>query len=648
MKRIFSVVLSVVILLSLSSSTPVSVFANAADYEDLIFTLSEDKKSYSVSSANKEMEGELVIPNEYEGLPVTKIDSYGFNSTYITKVVIPDSVTTIGSEAFNNCIELKEIVMSKNIEYVGNWCFNKTAFYNNEDNWENGVLYCGSLLIEGKVDFEGTLKIKNGTKSVADSAFRFRENLKEVVFPNSLTHINNTAFYGCALTNVVLSEGLEFIGSASFGGNQQLIEVSIPKSVKVIDNDSFVNCEKLATVKYSGSKDDWKNVSVGEYNKHLLSAKLICDDEEVKITLKAPVITTAKATTKGVKLDWDTVENAAEYKVYRKSYNTFTKKWDSKWKKIQTVKGPEFIDGTVELGTKYKYLIKAVNGDVTKNSKSTSEINFKITPTPKAYIKAEGIKIKWSQVASADEYRIYRAEYNSSTKKWSSYKKVKTAKYSSTEWTDKKVTSGKKYKYCIKAVNGEYVTPKKESNSLYFLTKTTVTLSKAKTGIKVSWTAVKGASKYRVYRSELQNGVWSKFTEIATPTSKSKSYTDTKVVSGVQYKYKVKAVKDKIGQISFETDAYLYLQAPVVTVVNDTDGINVSWSETTGATEYVVYRKTYDAKKKKWSGLKYQATLKGTEWKDVNAKSGTKYKYCVRAVNGNASSAYLSSETVKK
>ena len=647
MKRIFSVVLSVVILLSLSSSTPVSVFANAADNEDLIFTLSEDKKSYSVSSANKEMEGELVIPNEYEGLPVTKIDSYGFNSTYITKVVIPDSVTIIGSEAFNNCIELKEIVMSKNIEYVGNWCFNKTAFYNNEDNWENGILYCGSLLIEGKVDFEGTLKIKNGTKSVADSAFRFRENLKEVVFPNSLTHINNTAFYGCALTNLTLSEGLVYIGQGSFGGNQQLTEISIPKSIKVIDNDSFVNCEKLATVKFAGSESEWKNVSVGEYNKHLLSAKLICDGEEVKITLKAPVITTAKATTNGVKLDWDTVENAAEYKVYRKSYNTSTKKWDSKWKKIQTVKGPEFVDGTVELGAKYKYLVKAVNGDVTKNSKSTSEISFKITPTPKAYIKADGIKLKWSQVASADEYRIYRAEYNATKKKYGSYKKVKTASYSTTEWTDKKVTSGKKYKYCIKAVNGKYVTEKKESNSLYFLTKTTVTLSKAKTGIKVSWTAVSGASKYRVYRSELQNGAWTKFTEIATPTSKTKSYTDTNVVSGVQYKYKVKAVKSSTGQTSSETPAWLYLQAPEVTAEVVSEGVNVTWTESAGATDYVVYRKTYDTKKEKWSGIKYQATVTGTTWTDTTAKSGIKYKYCVRAINGNSTSAYLSSETIK-
>ena len=75
MKQVLSLFLSVVILLSLCSSTPFSVVANAADKEELVFTLNEDNKSYSVSSANKEMEGELVIPSEHEGLPVTEIAS---------------------------------------------------------------------------------------------------------------------------------------------------------------------------------------------------------------------------------------------------------------------------------------------------------------------------------------------------------------------------------------------------------------------------------------------------------------------------------------------------------------------------------------------------------------------------------------------
>jgi hypothetical protein len=99
--------------------------------------------------------------------------------------------------------------------------------------------------------------------------------------------------------------------------------------------------------------------------------------------------------------------------------------------------------------------------------------------------------------------------------------------------------------------------------------------------------------------------------------------------------------------MSAVTSAWLYLQAPSVTAANATDGINVTWAETVGATEYVVYRKTYDANKKKWSGAKKQATVTGTTWVDTKAESGTEYIYCVRAKNGSTTSAYLSSKSVK-
>ena len=365
------------------------------------------------------------------------------------------------------------------------------------------------------------------------------------------------------------------------------------------------------------------------------------------IGLTAPVVT-ANITEQGVKLNWGAVDNAIEYKVYRKVYNASTKKWDSKWKRIKILTGTEYVDGSVKLGTKYKYLVKAVNRDVTKNSKSTSTISFKISPTPKAYLKSTSIKIKWTPVVSATEYRIYRAEYNESKKKYSSFKKVKTVSGATKEWTDKNVTSGKKYKYCIKAVNGSVVCDKKVSNTLYFLTKTTAKSAKAKTGLKVSWTAVKGATSFKIYRSELQDGSWTKFTQVGKVGSKSLSFTDTTVISGVQYKYKVKAIKSSTGQTSSETSAILYLQAPTVIAVKAADGIDVIWIETEGATEYVVYRKTYDAKKKKWSGFKKQTTITGTEWKDTTAKPGVKYKYCVRAKNGDVTSAYLSTETVKR
>ena len=147
---------------------------------------------------------------------------------------------------------------------------------------------------------------------------------------------------------------------------------------------------------------------------------------------------------------------------------------------------------------------------------------------------------------------------------------MKTASASSKAWTDTKTTSGKKYKYCIKAVNGKVVCEKEASNSMYYLTQTTAKVAKAKTGVKVSWSAVKGASSFKIYRSELQNGTWTKFAQVGTAKSNAKTFTDTTVVSGVEYKYKVKAIKGSQGQTSSATTAILYLAAPEITVTKGT------------------------------------------------------------------------------
>ncbi|MBE6815509.1 MAG: hypothetical protein E7522_08710 [Ruminococcaceae bacterium] len=274
-----------------------------------------------------------------------------------------------------------------------------------------------------------------------------------------------------------------------------------------------------------------------------------------KLVLVAPVFTSIAPTTGGVKFTWTAVPNAVKYKIYRKTYHPSTGKWDSKWKKINKVevKGTEYVDGTAKLGTQYMYLIKAVNGKATKNSAASSAVMFKISPTPTAHLKSNGIKVKWAEtVVSAENYRIYRAEYNESTKKYNSYKKVKTVKGTTKSWTDTTVVSGKKYKYCVKAVRGKVVCDKVQTKSMYFLTKPTATATKAANGIAVNWNQIQGATSFKIYRATFQNGAWTGYSHIAT-VGATTSYLDSATVAGVQYKYKVKAVKSKTGQTSSAT-----------------------------------------------------------------------------------------------
>ena len=76
------------------------------------------------------------------------------------------------------------------------------------------------------------------------------------------------------------------------------------------------------------------------------------------------------------------------------------------------------------------------------------------------------MKVAWTQSTGATEYTIYRSEYNAKTKKWSSWKSIKTAKSTSKSYTDKTAKKGVKYRYAVKAVNGKVSSTYKASGSV--------------------------------------------------------------------------------------------------------------------------------------------------------------------------------------
>jgi fibronectin type 3 domain-containing protein len=142
---------------------------------------------------------------------------------------------------------------------------------------------------------------------------------------------------------------------------------------------------------------------------------------------------------------------------------------------------------------------------------------------------------------------VYRSKYDVNTGKWTSYKWIKTVDAKELSYVDKKATSGEKYKYKVKAfgINSKGTT--KATSEIVYLASTKTTIKNTETGIKVSWTKVQGAEKYRVYRSEYNasTGKWSSFETLKTVSSKTLSYTDKTVKEGGSYKYRVRAIKGK-------------------------------------------------------------------------------------------------------
>lgn len=127
---------------------------------------------------------------------VTRIPAGTFRGTTITSVVIPASVTFIGEEAFENCLQLASVTFEGDkVSHIGKDAFTNSAYYNSLDHWDDGkVLYIGKYLIDAKDDLDGQYSVKSGTLLIADKAFVKCGKLTGVVINSELKYIGEGAF----------------------------------------------------------------------------------------------------------------------------------------------------------------------------------------------------------------------------------------------------------------------------------------------------------------------------------------------------------------------------------------------------------------------------------------------------------------------
>ena len=151
------------------------------------------------------------------------------------------------------------------------------------------------------------------------------------------------------------------------------------------------------------------------------------------------------------------------------------------------------------------------------------------------------LKVSWKKVKNAKGYQIYRA-----TKKNGKYKKVKTIKKAKTvSWTNKKLTTGTRYYYKVRAYKGSrkgsFSTKK---SGIPKLSKTSGVKASAasSSAIKVSWNKTSGAIGYQIYRATSKSGSYSK-----VKTTGSTSFTNTGLAASKTYYYKVRSYR-KVGK----------------------------------------------------------------------------------------------------
>ena len=161
---------------------------------------------------------------------------YSYKSN-IRTITFGEEVTSIGSYAFDECVNLESVAIPGNIITIGFAAFD----------------YCDGL---------EQVIIEDGVEVIKGWAFTGCEELEHISIPDSVTEIGSFAFGGCSsLAGITLPYGLTEIASYMFNSCKALEWIAIPDTLTSISYYAFNNCSSLEDVYYYGTASDWKSVS---------------------------------------------------------------------------------------------------------------------------------------------------------------------------------------------------------------------------------------------------------------------------------------------------------------------------------------------------------------------------------------------------
>lgn len=222
----------------------------------------ENNRTEAVITGYKGIDNDLVIPDSIDNAVVTSIGVKAFaESNQFESITIPDSIGSIGEDAFWECNGLKKVYVSS----IEDWC--KIKF---EDISSNPIVYAREIYIDGELATDITIPkgitkicdyafvgcdtitnvvIPNSVISIGNSTFFDCSNLKNISIPNSVISIGDSAFYHCYnLKNISIPNSVVNIGAGAFSGCSNLEEVEIPDGIKFIKDSTFAFCENLTTI----------------------------------------------------------------------------------------------------------------------------------------------------------------------------------------------------------------------------------------------------------------------------------------------------------------------------------------------------------------------------------------------------------------
>ena len=201
--------------------------------EGFAFELSLDMNSYTISGIGDCTDKDIVFPSSYNGLPIIAIKKEAFkNNTGIQAITIPDTIKSVGENAFSNCSNLKIINVKGSKTYYDsfdNCRYIEKVKIDNIDNW------CSSIFSSPKAN-----PLSYGAKLF--------ENDSEITALSTNSNIGNYAFYNYKMLNELnLTSGCAKIGISAFENNDALKNIYLKGKI-IADYNAFYNCINVEKV----------------------------------------------------------------------------------------------------------------------------------------------------------------------------------------------------------------------------------------------------------------------------------------------------------------------------------------------------------------------------------------------------------------
>ncbi len=219
-------------------------------YFTYAYNIGDDTATITKLNINDEYPEKLWIPRKVKGMKVTAIaDEALAGADELKEVVMSDNIESIGEKAFYACPNLEKITFSSNLTSVGAYAFDGTAFLENLPN--TGVSQINNILLKVGIDYfkPNSILVNDESSPIPEkykdcSVYYFKDLHEEglevpTIWMNGLFNNNDRIVY------VEMPDYLDSVPSYAFADCTSLEAIEFPTNVSEIEEYAFQNCTSL-------------------------------------------------------------------------------------------------------------------------------------------------------------------------------------------------------------------------------------------------------------------------------------------------------------------------------------------------------------------------------------------------------------------